>query len=781
MTDNKITKFSKKHIIVAAIIVTVILVSIIIGVIIHNNSQNSEAEFDSKQIYNEYTGINEEALDIEEKYATDGFIQPEDISTVLDELEVLAKEYKSKGLILSYDKQSTSIYFKLNSGIGYLYAPTVEELLAGDDVGKILTIEPYATSSEFVSNYLIGGKSPDKAAEKIVAELPDSYSFSKDDNWDSFSFEQVEQMSNHKIFIWYGHGGYVKEYGSVLGTSIPIKDQSSLLLYQLELSNGEMILGKDCFCISPSYFEKRIEDNSLEGSLVFLGACQSAMDNRLAEVFINKGASLVVGNSQTIRIRYMLYMMDDFMSALTNQYDDGTYWTAEDALAYAKSQNGESDSEFWAYGAEVKLIYPENKSGYRLYGYDDNKSTTQETTDNDISKPNKPKIENIYLQYNDFSEGLAWVKYNNSNGNFWGCIDKTGTMVFQFPSDSVVEVNPFSNGYAYIKYDNAIKIIDKSGKITSSYTIDDNNTVVAYGDGYAFTENYKADFDSVLYTYNICDNNGTVLESFTHTEKKDYYNFKHFGKGVFGYYTSPWDWKIYFPNFKKWVDFSPGGNATFYFKDDVALMDIDYGGGHKHRDGYRGKLQIIDLNGNIKEVVIPEDCGWNWSTSMTGISMTNGTCALYEFLSDYLISYNSANNSFAKLSDDYAEKVIYNDLPDPLVFNNGYIALPLKGSDGYRYVAVFDTNWNLAFNPIQIGNNGFYPLSGDRLIVKTDSNTVVYDTTGKIIFTPSDIGCAGITPYADSVARVENKTIPTYFDTSGNLLFKEIDMSNVIN
>lgn len=385
MTDNKTTKFSKKHIIVAAIIVTVILVSIIIGVIIHNNSQKNETKFDSKQIYSDYIEINEDALDIEEKYATDGFIQPEDISTVLDELEDLAKEYESKGLISSYDKQATSIYFKLNSGIGYLYTPTVEELLAGDDVGKILTIEPYATSSEFVSNYLIGGKSPDKAAEKIVADLPDSYSFSKNDNWDSFSFEQVEQMGNHKIIIWYGHGGYVKEYGSVLGTSIPIKDQSSLLLYQLELSNGEMILGKDCFCVSPAYFEKHIEDNSLEGSLVFLGACQSAMDNRLAEVFINKGASLVVGNSQTIRIRYMLYMMDDFMSALTNQYDDGTYWTAEDALAYAKSQNGESDSEFWAYGAEVKLIYPENKSGYRLYGYDDNNSKTQETTDNNIN------------------------------------------------------------------------------------------------------------------------------------------------------------------------------------------------------------------------------------------------------------------------------------------------------------------------------------------------------------------------------------------------------------
>lgn len=483
MTDNKTTKFSKKHIIVAAIIVTVILVSIIIGVIIHNNSQKNEAAFDSKQIYNEYTEINEEALDIEEKYATDGFVQPEDISTVLDELEVLAKEYESKGLISSYDKQSTSIYFKLNSGIGYLYTPTVEELLAGDNVGKILTIEPYATSSEFVSNYLIGGKSPDKAAEKIVSKLPDSYSFSKDDNWDSFSFEQVEQMSNHKIIIWYGHGGYVKEYGSVLGTSIPIKDQSSLLLYQLELSNGEMILGKDCFCVSPSYFEKHIEDNSLEGSLVFLGACQSAMDNRLAEVFINKGASLVVGNSQTIRIRYMLYMMDDFMSALTNQYDDGTYWTAEDALAYAKSQNGDSDSEFWAYGAQVKLIYPENKSGYRLYDYDNNSSQTQEMTNSNVNEPKvdntigvkqteSTQIESSHTETTQTEPSQSEPTQTNSTSST--IEEKAFYKLYYIVDSGVVGIMGFDNGISNSdistmsselqKYGYNVKYIEKSGK-----------------------------------------------------------------------------------------------------------------------------------------------------------------------------------------------------------------------------------------------------------------------------------------------------------------------------
>lgn len=452
-TNIQKDKSLKRNIIIAVIMVVAVLVFILIGVIVHNNFRKNEAEFDSEQIYNDYIEINEEAIDIEGKYATDGFVHPEDISKVLDELEILAKEYKSKGLITSYDKQSDSIYFKLSNGVGYLYAPTVEGVLAGENFGKILTIEPYATKSEFVSNYLMGGKSPDEAAKKIVKALSDSYSFSKDDNWDSFSFEQVEQMGDHKIIIWYGHGNYSKECGSVLGTSIPITDQDTLLRYQLELHNGEMILGKKEFLITPSYFDNHLEDNSLDGSLVFLNTCKSAMDNRLADAFINKGASLVVGNSQTIRIRYMLYMMDDFMSALTNQYEDGTYWTAEDALAYAKSQNGDSDSEFWAYGAEVKLIYPENKSGYRLYGLEhtnnenSNQNTSTETTTSQQS-------ETILSEECDM---LLCMGYDGSD-----CYELVANQIDGYP-DSTFEFGVIKNNEWLVEMSSTCPFINENG------------------------------------------------------------------------------------------------------------------------------------------------------------------------------------------------------------------------------------------------------------------------------------------------------------------------------
>lgn len=410
-------------------------------------------------------------------------------------------------------------------------------------------------------------------------------------------------------------------------------------------------------------------------------------------------------------------------------------------------------------------------------GKNEDNSRDNNESESNVSKPSKPKIENTYLQYNDFSEGLAWIKYSNTNGTFWGCIDKSGKIVFQYLADTITEVVPFSNGYAYIRYEDELKIIDKKGNICSSYVIDDNNDVVAYGDGYAFIEKYAADFDSVLYTYSICDNMGIALESFALREKEDYFSFYHFGKGVFGINLSG-AWEIYFPNSEKWIYFDPYPRDTFNFKDDMALMTISYGGGHDDSDGYRGKLMIADLSGNVKEVIIPENCGWDWSIGNGGI--VDGKYILYSY-KDCLISYDLTDDSFVKMSETYAKKVIYDDLPKPLEFSDGYTALPMKGSDGYKYVTVFDTKWNLAFDPIKIDDGDFYPISGERLVVKTKSGTIVYDMKGETVFTSSDVGYVNISPYADNVSLVKNKSTPTYLDSFGNLLFEEIDMSNVLN
>ena len=71
-----------------------------------------------------------------------------------------------------------------------------------------------------LGNYLLGGRSPDKSAAQIARSLSDYYTFSKDDNWDSFTYEQGARLGNHSVIVWYGHGDYISKYGPVLGSSL---------------------------------------------------------------------------------------------------------------------------------------------------------------------------------------------------------------------------------------------------------------------------------------------------------------------------------------------------------------------------------------------------------------------------------------------------------------------------------------------------------------------------------------------------------------------------------
>lgn len=384
------------------------------------------------------------------------------------------------------------------------------------------------------------------------------------------------------------------------------------------------------------------------------------------------------------------------------------------------------------------------------------------------------EIENIYTSYNDFSEGLAWVEFSNNSGDYFGCIDKKGVLLFQFETSNISELTEFKNGYSHLISDTEMRIIDKEGNVTNTYSIDENHTVVAYGEGYIFTQDYAADFDSVLYTYNICDYNGEVLESFTLTEMKDYYGFGYFGSGVFGYYLSPFEWKLYFPSEDSWIDFNPAGNGTFYFNDSTSVMRVIYGGGSDSSDGFRGKLSLITVDGDVYDSLIPDDFGWNWNVG----PLVGGKCILEEFMDDYLISYDVKSDTYKKIPESYAQKLDLDKMPDELSFDNNCIALPMIGDDGYSYVVGFDSTWNVILDPVKVDSDNFYGYSDERLVVDTGADIVVYDKKGEKIYSPSENGYTSIVPYSDGAARVENQPSPTYLDKDGKLLFDKIIESN---
>lgn len=381
-----------------------------------------------------------------------------------------------------------------------------------------------------------------------------------------------------------------------------------------------------------------------------------------------------------------------------------------------------------------------------------------------------------YYSWMDYSDGYAWIQYGKQGEKYWASIDKAGKVMCEFNADTLTEVLPYENGYAYLKYNDKFEIIDAAGNITSSFTIDDDTIVKGYGDGYVLIQKYAADFDSSGYTYTIYNYDGTVLLEFESEDELS--NSRYCGDGVFGFDIVVDGYNGYPNAFYSAKDGKLSGCLTsefdVVFLEDTAAMAINYFS--PEATGYRGKLCLMNKTGEINEIPLYPEYGWNWSTD--GLSVNENICVLYEFLREQLLSYDLTTGEFYKLDESYAEKVIWDELPNPLAFFNDRIVLPMKGNDGSRYIVAFDHKWNPIFEPIKAtSNNAAY--SGNRIVVSTNGDVVVYDENGAVVFSLSEKGFSSIGAYHDGVVRIADENIsPTYLDENGDLLFEEIDFGN---
>lgn len=426
-------------------------------------------------------------------------------------------------------------------------------------------------------------------------------------------------------------------------------------------------------------------------------------------------------------------------------------------------------------------------------------------TDIEISETNDIQWDYAY----DFSEDLAWVKFrtgeiegelNSYEHHYYGVINKSGEMIFRIDSDDISAVTQFSNGYSYVSYSDKTDVIDTNGITVKSYPINENQCIRAYGDGYVLTEEHYSDFDSNGYVYTIYSPQGDMLETI---ETEDYSSFvRYFGKGIFGC-----NGNLYFSEEQKQlpmneiIDFY----NQLYFYEDVASLKIE-----------PSELILISSEGEIFKNSIPIEDSLFYAPTVK-----NGLCIIK--INDYMLAtYNLATQTFSTMSEDDAGKIVWGDIQTSLVFDDsGKIALTMQGSDENYYVGIFDTEWSMISEPIQVrGNSNFvrgfgysdsgYAFSYDRLIVSNigiseNPETCVYDGNGNLIYTLDEKSYYGIAPYSDGVACVsswegrykgngyavhldgnhmmelDDEESPKYLDLDGNLLFDKINMDSVVD
>ena len=323
----------------------------------------------TEEMIGETKTIEGELSEIESRYTdANGYVPVGQLADMMDEVSAYIQRLYRKGKILDYEISEENVMFRFRSGIPYMYSPSVEGMDAGGGElsMSVITCQPYAgTYSERLDTYM---EIPDQTAEKLE-ETFENYSFSAEADYDGeeVTLDLIRSFSSNEIILWHGHGGYSKEYHSVLGTGEKIDYTSHFR----DAVHGRLVgLQDGRIGITSKYIDKYCGD--LSGSFLYLGTCKSGTDDVLANAFLNKGAAAVAANSDNIFTEYDLLMIEAVMdNMMTLNQDTENYHTLEEALELAKAQCGENDSGYGVKdsAAEVLIFGGEQAENYRLAEY----------------------------------------------------------------------------------------------------------------------------------------------------------------------------------------------------------------------------------------------------------------------------------------------------------------------------------------------------------------------------------------------------------------------------
>lgn len=312
-------------------------------------------EIGQEDLKEQFSCVNE-IKEIQKKFETNGYVEESKIETTIEAVYQQAKAWEKDGKVLSVEKEENGVTMQFASGIWYYYQPSIEgEDAVGSDVNvSITSIQPFKTwykENRGEETAIVDTDATDGAASRI-AEKFENYSFEGNYDDKDVSLEVINSFSSNQVILWHGHGGYIKSKGPIICVGEEFNEVKFLLnpIYYLKnmkytsdyLSGRIIATGYNQIAITGAYIDKYVGDMS--NSFVYLGACESGKDNVLAQSFLDKGASAVVGNTESINSIYNCKMMIDVANGLmTTTSDIGNYHTLSEAIKYAQEINGVDD------------------------------------------------------------------------------------------------------------------------------------------------------------------------------------------------------------------------------------------------------------------------------------------------------------------------------------------------------------------------------------------------------------------------------------------------------
>lgn len=641
----------------------------------------NEADYDT---YIEYEDM---LLSAEAAYLnSDGYVENSDIPSMFDEVEELIQQGILDDAIESYNRDEYSIFIKFTSGIPYLFVPYQEGMLSSGGGGKILTLEPnendYSVNQSRIlamldawGNDIQYGDSlrPISNAKSIVETLPDLYSYDEVPvdlfkpvvgvagslRNENVTVERMKALADYKILIWEGHGAYNEEIHSALVTGEPFVGWEEFSKYKDDLEENILVLTSfptigdtdiafspvRYYCITSKFIEKYLGE--MDESLVFLGACESLKDDVLANAFLEKGASIVLGYTEVTSMPYEMLSRSLFFYNLV-QTDGLSFPSVADA--YQKTISTVGDDYYSTNGSILSCISHDGiDNRYTLNGI------FEEPLIVEIPNGTEPEPEKLLTQINQYDDAGNLtseyiVSYNEKGlvssttqkyyydyeGNY--DISETVQTYFYDSHDNLIRVEKpdseldyvFVDEYIYNEYGQLISSSYQTGEGWSEHTYEYDSEgrqvkVVSEYDPYIETTKYSYNPDGLLIEAQITeDYYGTDYEEYTRTYEYDsdqrlirtetkgsdyikYETYEYDSQGRIAQYNTKDNWdttqETYIYDYKPFVVEEEINKSQYGDNNSARAFLYDDAGNWLHTLYLEAPQLFVDVEGYLAKVV----------------------------------------------------------------------------------------------------------------------------------------------------------------------------------
>ena len=326
-------------------------------------------EFTAPELSNAEIAEFEETLDqIDQNaatYASGGFQTEEDVKNAIAAQKSYAKELEAQGVVSSYTADDSSVYFKFENGLSYLYiaAPEGTDALSTDSEATVCSVETTgrADSLAAISTVTSAFSSASSKWSASTAKTPSNITLAG----------LKELGGKQQLLIWAGHGGYNRKTGSVLDTGIDsdLSDKSQLIEIKNDRATIVNVAGDpdSHLAITPGFVKRYVR--GMGGSVVYLCACSTGEDSQLADAFLDNGATAVFGNTGSISHVYNVAMLQGVLTAFLTPDENGNYPTLSKSLSTAKKNIGNDSAEYLEHvGADANFIESQRNVKVKLFG-----------------------------------------------------------------------------------------------------------------------------------------------------------------------------------------------------------------------------------------------------------------------------------------------------------------------------------------------------------------------------------------------------------------------------